>query len=132
MVAGETIMTVSVERFYTPRRVEYLLKQLPVFYDVQTLEMGDLGVKIKLGRLEHNPIENRMIMMADLLSAIESLGYFQELVILACVVGGQPYREFAERHRVSIGHVSDVKCEAVRVIAYRLGWREPKRRTDAA
>lgn len=111
----------ALDDYYSPERVEVLLRQLAHFYARQPLREGETPSGSRLWR---NPVESRMAQMGDLLTAIESLGHFAQLVVWSCVVFDEPYRAFAARHKTNIADVSRTKRRAIQDMAYYLGWRQ--------
>lgn len=107
--------------YYSPHRVEMLLKQIPHFYSRQPLREGESPSGSRLWR---NPVESRMAVMGDLLRAIESLTLFEERFVWSCLVYDQPYRTFAAEHGVSVGLLTKTKDRTIRQMARYLGWNE--------
>lgn len=106
--------------YYSPRRVELLLREIPTFYARQTPREGE---SLSGSRLWRNPVEGRMAVMGDLLRAIEALSAFQQIIVWECAVYGRPYRAVAVRLGVSHTSIGREKRRAIEDMAYRLGWR---------
>lgn len=128
------------QRRYTPRYVEHRLRllacppptprlpeddqvALPAIYARRSRREGEEGVYVSHGKPHDNPLEDRMGEVGLLLRLLDQLGEFPRQVIEVCIIGDMPYREFAEIHHVSIGHISNTKTRAIQEMAWRLGWR---------
>lgn len=115
------------EPYYSPQVVERLLRQLPYLLDRTTPPDDNQQPRRGKRTSPAGRLEEQMAKRADVESVLCSLPQPTYRIVYLVCVGGKSLREVANIVGYSHTTVRHHKVEGLKLMAWRLGWRDPER-----